>query len=247
MNSSCQIRIHQTAVFLCAASIGFLVATVSTGCSSSKKQVEETEETPKKLDGDSEYRNAQIEFRNQEYEKATETLKRALEADLELYSRSTVLQLLGQSYRLQGKYEESIDAFSKSIEADPKNHEALVFRGVVYRLQKKYDLADESYQAALKIKPDSPTLHISIGALSIFRKQFDRAVEHLKMAIEFDPANPIAHSNMAIALANLERFDEAQASLKTANILGYKKADVVQAQIDQLKFAAIKQNSIDSK
>ena len=187
MNSSCQIRIHQTAVFLCAASIGFLVATVSTGCSSSKKQVEETEETPKKLDGDSEYRNAQIEFRNQEYEKATETLKRALEADLELYSRSTVLQLLGQSYRLQGKYEESIDAFSKSIEADPKNHEALVFRGVVYRLQKKYDLAIIDVSKAIELSPNTPSLHTKRA--DYYRKSFDyhSAIEDYQIALKLSP------------------------------------------------------------
>lgn len=220
--------------------VAIVLAACFSGCRRASKTENETDAPPVKVDGDAEYREAQRQFDQQNYDQTIEHLQAALKADLKLYSKSMVQLLLGQAYRLQGKYDEAINAFTKAIESDPKNHEAFTFRGVVYRLQKKYALALDSYQKALEIKPESATLQASIGALFIFQNRFEMAVEHLQLAVELDPSLPVAHSNLAIAQANLGKFDLAQASLEVAGLLGYRKVDVVQAKIDLLKLAAIK-------
>ena len=96
------------------------------------------------------------------FEDAEDTLQKAVELDPEMddpESRDTH-NYLGRVYRDEGKYEEAIAEFGKTLEHFPTDTDAHNYLGTVYEKMGQYQDAANEYRETLKIDPQD-TLAIS--------------------------------------------------------------------------------------
>lgn len=215
-----------------------------TGCSSRNGESDATQPEVERIKtGDNDFWLGRSAFRRGEYQKAITLLEASRTKPLEEYSKQEVFLTLGKAHWGIGKLEKAIEYYDEALKLDPNLVDAMISRGVAYQQLKKYDQAEASYQQALLLKPDNIKLRNSIGALAIVQEDYSKAVEQLELATELDPSFAVAFSNLALAYAHLGFYKKAQRKLEQAGALGYPKFDVIQAKIDKLKIAEIRQNS----
>ena len=70
---------------------------------------------------------------------------------------------LGVCLRKNGNTLEAIEAYSRSLEIDPKGETALQNLPVAYAILKDYDKAIEGYQKLIKVYPDNPEGYYGVG------------------------------------------------------------------------------------
>ena len=162
-------------------------------------------------------------------------LKKAIESPLRRYSKSNVLSQIGVCYTELDQFDEAFRYLDQAITEDPKNHQALVNKGIACRQKGDLEQAEELYNKALKLQPNYAELHASLGALYVFQKRFDDAVRSLERAVELDPSLPVAHSNLAFAYATVGRFDDADAQIILAKKTGYHQPEVIEKYIERMR------------
>jgi Flp pilus assembly protein TadD len=163
----------------------------------------------------------------------------ALEADTRIFDEWEIYKYLGAAYDGLGKFSEAIEAYDRSIAADPGHADVWVNRGVSYRQTGDLDLATESYDRALELDPENAEAHTSIGVIHILSGDAATAVEYLERSIELDPTQGVSHGNLAFAYGLLGRFDDADESLARSVELGYVNASVVDELLDDLRGQAL--------
>jgi len=62
----------------------------------------------------------------------------------------------GESFYINGNYEEALKCFQKSLELDGKNLSALKYQGMILQIQDNHSQAIESFEKALNIVEDDP-------------------------------------------------------------------------------------------
>lgn len=131
------------------------------------------------------------------------------------------INLINQSH-LSNRYNESLEAFDKAIELDPKSIAALNFKALAlydsHRINEAIELVDKS----LKIDPLNAGAWLVKG--QIFNKQGknEDALQYFSNAIDLDPSYADAWLNKANVLKSLGRTDEANAALsKWVELVGY--------------------------
>jgi len=190
---------------------------------------------PSTPSGDAEAHQAMLLMEQRNFTDAIPLFERSLGKKLTVYSESVVLTAIGNCYNELEDYELSHQYHDRAIAADPKNHQALVNKGVVYRLQGDYEQAEKCYMKALSMAPDYAELHASIGALSLFQEDTGKAIKHLEMAVKLDDTLPVAHSNLAVAYATNGQFEDADAELRKAVVRGYHQPELIRERIEMLR------------
>jgi tetratricopeptide (TPR) repeat protein len=158
---------------------------------------------------------------NQErYEKATANFKKRYDTKLAHYNR-------GNALRVQGKMDEAIDAYKKSIEVNPNYAGAHYNLGRALSDQEKPDEAIDAYKKAIELNPNYAEAHCNLGHVLKRQSRFAEALRYLKRGHELGSKNPqwkypsarwvaSAHYSLGIALNGQGKLDEA--------IDAYKKA-----------------------
>lgn len=114
-----------------------------------------------------------------------------------------VLNKLGMVYYRMGKLPEAVRQFSKVLQLDAKNSDALDGMGLVKTAQQEYDEAIQYHQKALAVKPDDMMTYFHLGtalekkgllgeaaeayhaSLTQFNKQYPSGTTN-KQAVEFE-------------------------------------------------------------
>ena len=83
---------------------------------------------------------------------------------------------LGWIYRNMDKAQESIQAYQKALQLDPKQEQAALGLGWAYSYTKDYDKAIQAYQQAIQIDPKDagPDATLGIGWAYVFKRQAGR-------------------------------------------------------------------------
>jgi tetratricopeptide (TPR) repeat protein len=117
-----------------------------------------------------------------------------------------------------GNYDESIKAYNKAIEIDPRDSLAWMSKGDNFKRQGKYDNAILAYDKAIKINPNSALVWSKKGAALMIKGKLDDAIKAYDKSIEIDPS-AIAWDNRGWALSYLGKYDEAiQSFIKAIEI-----------------------------
>jgi tetratricopeptide (TPR) repeat protein len=185
--------------------------------------------------GDEDVRVGAALFMRGQFAFAIPRLERALRKPLEGYSRSEVLTIIGNCHNALNHYDKALEYHDRALQENPRNHKALVNKGVVYRLKGDYDKARECYDQALEIAPDYAELHVSLGALLELQEEYDEAIQHLERAVQMNDGLAVAHANLSLAYAGAGRFDEADASLRAAVVRGYAQEKVIKNRIREFR------------
>jgi len=116
----------------------------------------------------------------------------------------------------QGKYDEAIHAYDKTIQLDPKDTSAWNNKGIALYDQDKYDEAILAYDKAIEINPQFAEAWYNKGIVFAKQNKYNEAIQAYDRAIELDLNYAEAWNNKGIALYDQDRYDEA--------ILAYDKA-----------------------
>jgi tetratricopeptide (TPR) repeat protein len=106
---------------------------------------------------------------------------------------------IGRSLQSRRQYQPAIDAYRKSLAANPRNAEAHNAIGVIYASQGKYQEAIDEFNAALALAPRAAHIHNNLGYAYLLQGRNEEALETLKVADGLDPGNERTRENMRIA------------------------------------------------
>ena len=104
-------------------------------------------------------------------------------------------------------------AYSKSLEANPKNHKSLTGMGIISRSNKDYEKAKNFYLQSLDAKPNDPNALSSLVIIYLKQKNFEEAVKLGEQAINTKPVRLGIKDNLMIAY----HFDNLNIDTITAN------------------------------
>jgi len=128
----------------------------------------------------------------------------ALNADL-----AEVQVALGAIYNGRGKWQESISAYNKAIQIEPRNLRAFVGLADVYTHINKPKVAEQTYKRALGLQPGNWEAWTKYGSYQVETGQFDKAEKSFRKVVELIPDSVNAYSNLGAALLYLGDFKQA--------------------------------------
>jgi tetratricopeptide (TPR) repeat protein len=100
-------------------------------------------------------------------------------------------------------YEESIEAFTRVLEAVPHDHEAYNNRGVAWMKLQAYDRAIADFSEAVALFPGHVNALTNRGAAWYEKGAFDRAIADYSQALELNPHSSRAYNNRGYAWSKL--------------------------------------------
>jgi len=112
---------------------------------------------------------------------------------------------LGLVLQSQGRLDETLDCYKKSLQLEPDSYETHNDLGCFLGEQGKYDEAIEHLRLAVKLGPYCAEVHNNLGFALFMRGGVDEAIAHFRRAVEIEPDYADARQNLASALgAKLE-------------------------------------------
>lgn len=118
-------------------------------------------------------------------------------------------------YAKENKPKEAIEAYSRSIQADPS---AAAYNGrcLEYYRTGQYDRAVTDANRAIMMSPKYPLPYLNRGNAHYRLKEYDAALKSYKRSIQLDPSNPESYYNLGQAYYRKGLLDEAMASYSKA-------------------------------
>jgi tetratricopeptide (TPR) repeat protein len=119
----------------------------------------------------------------------------------------------------QGKLEEAIAHFKKSLEIAPSNAEALNNLGNALAMQGADDAAIAQYEKALAIRPGYNSAHYNLGNMLLKHGRLDEAIAHFKKSLEIAPEHAESLNGLGYALVLKGDLNGAMACFEKAAAL----------------------------
>jgi len=115
----------------------------------------------------------------------------------------------GYAFGIAGKNQEAVEAFTKSIELDPKNAEAYSFRGGDYFFLGNHRQAIKDFDRAIKLDPKYATAYNNRGIAYDDLGDYRQAIKDYNRAIKLDPKYATAYNNRGAAYDDLGDYRQA--------------------------------------
>jgi tetratricopeptide (TPR) repeat protein len=115
---------------------------------------------------------------------------------------------------VEGKGRESIEAYTKAIEAGADPYIAHLSRGVACVKTKEIDMALDDFTKAVNANNQSFRAYYFRGIAYMMKEGFDNAVGDFSMALNLKPDYYMAKFSRAVSLARLGRFEEASKDMQ---------------------------------
>jgi tetratricopeptide (TPR) repeat protein len=108
-------------------------------------------------------------------------------------------------YRRQGRWRESLAAYQRAQDLDPRNRNLIILTAIDHVLVRDWPGATACYHRALEIAPDSAYARIGLAYLEVFRNDNPSAGREIlrKVAAGIDPDGKVTEANWDLAM--LER------------------------------------------
>jgi len=116
---------------------------------------------------------------------------------------------MGVTLQDQGKLEEAIEAYNKSLAIKPDYAEAYYNMGNALKVQGKLEEAIEAYNKVLAIKPDYAEAHHNKGNALKDQGKLEEAIEAYNKALAIKPDYAETYNNMGNALQEQGKLEEA--------------------------------------
>jgi tetratricopeptide (TPR) repeat protein len=115
----------------------------------------------------------------------------------------------GFAFQEQGRLDEAIECYDKSLDIDPEYAFAWNNKGFILMEQGSYYEAIECYDKALNIDPECAATWHNKGHIFGKLERFDEAIECFDIALDIEPEYTVAWCNKGFILMEQGRFDEA--------------------------------------
>src|SRR5438874_2422995 len=123
-----------------------------------------------------------------------------------------------------GNYDESVAAFNRAVEVNPKCADCYYNIGYAYSQKKDYTKAEEAYKKAIEVKPDYPEAYNGLANVYNAQRKFDEAAAASTKAAEISGGAPGALAggnadamyNQGVILWNAGKIPEAKKQFEAA-------------------------------
>jgi tetratricopeptide (TPR) repeat protein len=126
---------------------------------------------------------------------------------------------LGDLMREQRQYDKSVAWYSKTLEKDPENYDALYGTGVCYRFARSPSDALPLFRRALKADPSSLAAKTAIGESLLMSGDARRALPLLEEAAKADPSLRLVQFLLGRAYRELGRTEDARKAFERVRAL----------------------------
>jgi tetratricopeptide (TPR) repeat protein len=131
--------------------------------------------------------------------------------------------LLGVLYGRDRRWDEALQAFARSLEAEPRAADSLVNRGWVLMELRRYEDAMTAFEAALTIQPRMARAHAGLGSAVVeARGDYHEGMSRYLAAVRLDPENAALLNDLGWLSYKMSRYPEAVAALEKAAALDPK-------------------------
>lgn len=124
-----------------------------------------------------------------------------------------------------GRYEKSIELFTRALEADEKNALALVSRGAAYLKLDMLDQARNDFDRAIGIDPGYARAYHMRGLVNEKHRDDRTALADFDRAIELDPEYGAAYYSRATLHAKMDNTEKAQGDIEMVAHLGSRNLE----------------------
>ncbi|MDH3759891.1 MAG: ankyrin repeat domain-containing protein [Gammaproteobacteria bacterium] len=124
----------------------------------------------------------------------------------------------------KGELSESLAELNKSLDEDPKNAQALYYRGRTYQKMDKLDLALRDLLDSVELEPDNAAALEVIGWIYLTKQNHSESIRYYSMLLQQEPDNAKAYHNRAGLYARLGDMARARADVGIACEKGYADA-----------------------
>ncbi|MBZ5655625.1 MAG: FG-GAP-like repeat-containing protein [Acidobacteriia bacterium] len=114
----------------------------------------------------------------------------------------------------EGRMDEAVEYFQKSLQLSPDHLIALNNLGMAHRQLKHWEQARAAFDHALKVNPADPEANYGLGMVYAQTDDTAHASEYLHHALQARPVYPEALNNLGILYLRTQRRDEAVASFE---------------------------------
>jgi len=125
-------------------------------------------------------------------------------------------EVLGESYRLQGRKEDSITEWRAAVRLAPDDSFGIHGLARALWLHRDYAEAQSLLERLLKASPDSPELNYELGDVLVEQQSLEEALAYLKKAIAGGLQTGEAHAALGLALLKTGNAQEAIPHLQAA-------------------------------
>ena len=116
----------------------------------------------------------------------------------------------------EGKTEEAIDHYNKSIQLNPYYVNTYYSRGITYDKLGQYQMAINDFSNAISLKSDYADAYNARGAIFLKFGQYQQAIEDFNRAIQLNPTDIRGYNNRGILYTNLGQPQMAIKDFSTA-------------------------------
>lgn len=156
---------------------------------------------------------------NEEYDKAIEIFKKAVELNPNEYLN---WQWLGRSYYERysdGDEENALNSLLKAVELNPNDDSNWYWLGISYGMNSQYDKEKESFLKATELNPNNADNWYKLGISYFNDKQYDKAIESFSKAVELNPNDDNNWDRLIWSYRFNGQYDKAiESSLKAIEI-----------------------------
>lgn len=173
------------------------------------------------------------------YPEAETALRRALN----LSDDPEIRYRLGNVYLVQGKWEEAIFEYKKTLEVNPSFLDAYGNIGLAYKAKGQIKEAIDAWKKMIDINPKSVWAYTNLGIVYAELGEFDKAALEFKKVIELDPDDDDARINLGNIYLSKKEYENALLEYEKAlkinpqNVYAYNGLGVIYFYQDKLKLS----------
>jgi len=106
---------------------------------------------------------------------------------------------LGNAYSQNGKYDDALVEFQRTLLLQPHHGRAYNNLGRIYVRQGRFDEAIAAFKQAVTINPGNGKAYNNLGSAYLMKGDADSAIREIKRSLAINANNADAHSNLALA------------------------------------------------
>ena len=122
----------------------------------------------------------------------------------------------GQRLFVEGKHQESIDCFTRSIDSGVETEIAFLSRGVAYLKMQQADEAIHDFSRVVELNDNNFRAHFYRGMAIMAKEKYGDAIKDFDMTIKLQPDNGAAYFARGTAYAQIGNMEEADRNIRRA-------------------------------
>jgi predicted Zn-dependent protease len=145
-----------------------------------------------------------------------ELSRQAFERLAQMPPSAAIHDLLAEAYRVQGKYELSVQEWREALRLTPEDRKQREGLARALWLNHQYQDAEPLLAELVRQQPESPPLNYELGDTLLRGESADKALPYLEKTVKLDPENKEAQADLGRAYMWLNQPDKAIPYFKSA-------------------------------